>query len=156
MATSKQGSQGEIHLGVVDLSEASIVDVLERDPEMRKRIAGVFKIESSHSGPLPSPASIAAYDKHIPNGAERIMVMAEQEQLFRHKQTKSDSLEIHQFRRRGQVYALIIVMIITLFAAYLAWLGHPQISAAVMISIIVSVVSIFVIGRHGKPQADEE
>lgn len=39
----------------------------------------------THSGYLPDPLSLSAYDELIPNGADRIMKMAEKQQEHRMK-----------------------------------------------------------------------
>ena len=40
---------------------------------------------SQHSGPIPSAPALEKYNEIIPNGADRIMSMAEKEQLHRHR-----------------------------------------------------------------------
>ena len=39
--------------------------------------------QQNWSGPLPPPDALAGFDKIIPNGAERILTMTEQEQAHR-------------------------------------------------------------------------
>lgn len=86
-----------------DLSKSALGEEIQRiDPELlkglnkdkRERLAkALFKIEQTytlsvqqethHSGPLPHPETLAQYEEIIPNGAERIMAMAEKQSAHR-------------------------------------------------------------------------
>ena len=76
---------------------------------------------ASWSGPIPDPTSLAAYQKLVPDAPERILVMAEEEQRFRHEQMQRDhdsenrTKEVdvrcyHDGIRRGQFLAFIVIM----------------------------------------------
>ena len=54
--------------------DPSILEGILEIPEAREMIVQQQKI---HSGPLPAPEDIELYNKSIPNGADRIMKMAE-------------------------------------------------------------------------------
>ena len=62
-----------------DLSETQILEIIEKQPdEVKESITKVLVSESiSYEGPVPPPGLLKEFDKVIPNGADRIMSMAE-------------------------------------------------------------------------------
>jgi uncharacterized membrane protein len=67
---------------------------------------------SSFSGPLPPPESLAEYERISPGFADRIVAMAEKEQVHRH----GNEHELWNLQRRllsrGQVFAFILSLAI--------------------------------------------
>lgn len=107
---------------------------------------------SVHTGPLPSPKDVAAYSQSIPNFGERIMVYAEKEQAMRH-QVAQKSLYLNQLGLWLGIFALLVI---TGFCVYLAFLGHVQAAAWVMVAVLAAVVGTFVIGKQIKNNANNE
>lgn len=64
-----------------DLSETQILEIIEKQPdEVKESITKVLVSESiSYEGPVPPPGLLKEFDKVIPNGADRIMSMAEKQ-----------------------------------------------------------------------------
>src|SRR5271166_6856833 len=62
------------------------------------------------SGPLPPPAVLAQYNETVPNGAERIVAMAEKQQEHRleieHSVIHGNSLD----QRLGLIFGFIVMM----------------------------------------------
>jgi uncharacterized membrane protein len=69
----------------------------EKKEELLRSFSVTLIQEKSHSGPLPDAETLIQYDSVIPNGADRIMAMAEKQQDHRiNIETKSlDSSMIH-------------------------------------------------------------
>ena len=51
---------------------------------------GSLAVEASYSfmGPIPPPGILAGYNNVIPNGADRVIMMAEKEQAHRHNKNQ--------------------------------------------------------------------
>jgi uncharacterized membrane protein len=96
------------------------------------------------SGPLPPPGALAQFNTIIPDGANRIMAMIEQEQHNRiaHNKTALDS-EISDTRRGHLIGGAISVCAIAgaVFTAYIG--AHPAVSIALVGLPIVSIVQSF-------------
>lgn len=96
-------------------------------------------------GPLPPPDTLAEFDAIIPNGAERIMRMAEIEQEER---LKFDSKNLHADGaavERGQYLSFVIVMSSVAAASYTAYIGaHWAVSCALVGVPILSTVRAIV------------
>lgn len=60
-----------------------IFNGLSKDKKQELLHSFALTVYKSHSGPLPDPESLVDYDKVIPNGADRLMKMAEKQQDHR-------------------------------------------------------------------------
>ena len=107
------------------------------------------------SGPLPDPSELAEYEKIKTGFAERILIMAEKQSSHRQEleQTKL-AAEVKQFERRddeakrGQLFALIIVLATIGGGIYTALRG-AQIFGSIIGGLgIASIIYIFVNGRR--------
>lgn len=120
----------------------------------------VSEITMHHSGPLPSARELAAYRDIDPSFAERIVRMAEKEQERRHALPTEIMVREERLKARGQHYALVIAIVVLLFAAYLAHLGDTAMAGKVAIGTLIGLVGIFVGGRaidaYGKRKDDDE
>ncbi len=116
-----------------------------------------------HHGPLPQASDLAAYNAVDPSFAERIVRMAEREQERRHTLPDEFLDREYKLKSRGQHYALLLAMLILMFAAYLAYLGNSEMAGKVAIGTLIGIVGIFVSGRaidafageRDRPDADE-
>lgn len=102
-----------------DLKELSIDQAA--DPELLSREPPGQLVYRSYgfSGPIPPPEIFVGYDRALPNGADRVMRMAEKEQEHRHQMedtiVKKESFE----KRAGLVFAFVLAAIALGVSAYL-------------------------------------
>jgi uncharacterized membrane protein len=100
------------------------------------------------SGPIPPPSYLARYNDVVPNGADRILGMAEKQSTHR------ESLEAKvidgniRSQRRGQTQAFILALVVILGGIYLMATGKSGWGFAAIITSLTSLVSIFAIGRR--------
>lgn len=119
---------------------------------------------TEHSGALPSPLYVKEYNEVIPNGAERLMRMAEvnqemdaREQEHRHTLNRNEQGHNHKMnwaeigsKYLGQIFAFLIALSF-LYGAYLcAEKGHDSLAIAIVTTTIVALVAIFVTGQYFK------
>lgn len=103
--------------------------------------------ETHHSGPLPAPETLAQYNEIIPNGAERIMAMAETQSEHR-KALEAKVIQSQTCQsERGQIIAgiLAFVLIGAGVAAFLT--GHDGVAGTIFGVTVVGLVTVFVIGK---------
>lgn len=107
-------------------------------------------VSTHHSGPIPAPETIESYDKIIPNGAERIMVMAEEQSAHRRKMEDSVISSQNKLSERGQVFAFIlsIILIGTGVASFLT--GHDGVAGTIFGVTIVGLVTVFIVGKKSQ------
>lgn len=108
---------------------------------------------TSHSGPIPDPENLARYNEIIPNGADRIMTMAEKQQDHR------IALEKKVVGRQtfqsgvGQVFGLIIGLAAILTGGYCILEGHEVGGSILGGAGLTGLVSVFVIGKRTQRQS---
>jgi uncharacterized membrane protein len=88
------------------------------DEDEQKRLAkALVSIETSHSlsvsqtrhsGPIPDPETLSRYAAIIPDGAERIMQMAEQQSNHRRSLEKTVVESQARISERGQWFAAVL------------------------------------------------
>lgn len=117
-------------------------------PQQRREVIEIISQRESHSGPLPSPAQLKAYDEVLPGLAERIVQLTEKEQTHRHTTVDFITRRESRIRERGQICAMIALVIMIGFCAYLVSIGSATTAGFVAVGLIAAVVGIFVTGRH--------
>lgn len=111
-------------------------------------VAVTVQESRTHSGPIPDPESLARYDEIIPDGANRIMLMTENQQAHRIEiEKKVASSHVNQ-SLLGQIFGFVIGLVGIGVGAYLAILGHEVAGTTLIGGTIVSLVSVFVIGKR--------
>ena len=103
---------------------------------------------TSHSGPIPDADSLAKYNNIIPNGADRIMAMAELQAEHRIIIEKSVVKTNNISTILGQVFGFLIGVLGLGSAIYLSLNNHETIAGILVGSTLVSLVGIFVIGKY--------
>ncbi len=103
--------------------------------------------KTTFSGPLPAPSDLAAYKEIMQDAPERIMVMAEKEQIHRH--TIEQKIVNNGSRESliGQFLAFIIAFSFLVAAVYLAMNGH-EVVAVSLIGIIAALATIFYLKKE--------
>ena len=110
----------------------------------------------SFSGPLPHPELLQKYNDVIPNGAERIMQMAEQQQQHRHELEATVVKGNVSSETRGQYIGAIIAVVVLGSGTYLAAIGHA-ITGSIFVGVdLVALVSVFVLGKRAQRQELEK
>lgn len=99
-------------------------------------------------GPLPPPGALAQFNQIIPNGAERIMAMVEQEQAHRIQHEKMElHAEVADFRR-GQRLGFVLGLACVAGSVYTAIIGaHPTVSIALVSLPIMAAIRGFLTKR---------
>lgn len=141
-------------------------DLIEFNPEVFKGINPKKKLEilrsfsftmiqeKSHSGPLPDSESLIQYNSVIPDGADRIMRMAEKQQDHRMSIEKKVINSQSKQSGLGQVFGLIIGVIGIASGTYLASIGATTVGGIIAGGTVVSLVSVFVIGKNIQKNKD--
>lgn len=104
-------------------------------------------LQASFTGPLPPPSMLAHYNDIIPNGAERIMAMAERQQAHRHDLEQHVIKSNSSNQRLGVVLGFIIALFVAGGGFWLVYLGREAAGIASVITSIAGPASVFVWGR---------
>lgn len=98
-----------------------------------------FNVTQQHySGPIPPPSMMAQYNDVMPNGADRIMRMAEKQQDHRHKLEETVIMSDAAQSRNGLISGTMCMMTAYIVSGILGVTGHE--AAAGVVAGTVTVV----------------
>jgi len=124
------------------------VDAIKMAPNEQQKIARSQVQAFSFSGPLPPPQLLSQYNDVVPNGAERLMKMAEVQQTHRHDLERTVVHGNVKAEHRGQWMGLFISVFVIAAGTYLAATGK-QITGGLLVGVdVVALASVFVYGKH--------
>lgn len=122
------------------------------DPKKKEELLRSISItmiqEKTHAGPLPDPDALFKYNSVIPNGADRIMVMAEKQQEHRMQIEKGLIKSQSNQSLLGQWFGLIIGIFGIGCGTFLAYSGETTVGSIIAGGTVMSLVSVFVIGKR--------
>lgn len=104
------------------------------------------------SGPIPPASDLADYEAIQAGFADRIVVMAEKEQAWRHESGRTIIAREAEQGTRGQHYALAIALAVLVLAGYFASRGYPWPGALVGGADLTAMVTVFIVGRRQPPE----
>jgi uncharacterized membrane protein len=82
-------------------ADAEVVDGQVADEPTRDQLVGILaRFQSEFSGPLPPPGMLARYNDALPDGADRIVKMAEDQSSHRRR-----------MESRGQIFAFVLALV---------------------------------------------
>lgn len=112
--------------------------------------------ERHHSGPLPSAETLIQYNSVIPNGADRIMIMAEKQQ--NHRMALEDKAVTSQLSQSkiGQIFGFILCLLALSASTYLGCTGHEAIGTIIGSTTIIAMASIFVLGKRSNSKSKQD
>lgn len=145
--SAEQADPGQLGKG-----EAAEPELLNREPP------GQLVYQSyGFSGPIPPPEIFAGYDRALPNGADRVMKMAEREQEHRHKMedtiVRKESFE----KRAGLIFAFTLSTLALGVSAYLLICTEKSGQGlTIFILEFVGIAGAFLGARRQKISEDDE
>ena len=103
---------------------------------------------SSFSGPIPPPGILEKYNEIIPNGAERIMAMAEKQSAHREWLEKRVVDGGVRSQTRGAWFAFIIAILATSGGICLIYQGKSVAGLTTILGSVAGLVGVFVYSKH--------
>jgi uncharacterized membrane protein len=117
---------------------------IQAKEELAHQVVGI--IEQQYSGPLPPPQVLQQYDNIIPNGAERIMAMAEAQSAHRRGLEKDALATDSRNSLLGICFAFIIGMTTVITGGIIISRGHAWPGTFLGSAGLVGLVSAFIYG----------
>ena len=99
---------------------------------------------------MPPPAMLVEYNDAVPNGAERILVMAERQSSHRMEMEAKTLDSDHRLAQTGQWIGLVVVLAVLALAGYMAYIGATTAAVAVIGIDVVGLAAVFVFGSLRK------
>ncbi len=135
---------------------SAITDLLGKEvpPEKSAAITNLLiSVTRHHHGPLPDGETIAAYSRFIPDGGNRVMMMAENAQAHRHEMDRTAMVRESHQRLRGQWMAACITVLFLAASIFVILKGY-EMAGVGMMGVLATVVSIFIYGEWKKKLPD--
>jgi len=134
-------------------------EVLEKNPDLNKlasqsHTASLEVALEQHRGPIPSPATLAAYKELDPALVTWILDASSKEQNQRHEMEKAEVAAAIAERKRGQNYALGAVALTMLSCCWVAYVGYGWPAGLLGSTGIGAIVYTFVHGS--RPSSDSD
>jgi uncharacterized membrane protein len=104
--------------------------------------------ERVHRGPLPTPETFADYDRVLPGAAERILKMAENQQVHRHGIESAVVNGNVSQERLGPIYGLVVATLSIIAGFVLAFTNHEVSGLSAILVPLLSLVGVFVYGKR--------
>lgn len=113
-------------------------------------------MHKTHSGPLPDPATLSEYSAIIPNGAERIMQMAEKQ--LDHRMRMENKVIGGQMMQSnlGQIFAFLIGIAALSASTYCIVSGYEWSGSIIGLGGLTGLVTAFIKGRSQQEKSLEE
>lgn len=115
----------------------------QKKQSLVRGLALSMSIQKSHSGPLPDPETLDAYNRIIGDGAERIMQMAEKEQNARLDDRKRFTDRMMNQSSLGQIFGFVICMSAIIGGIYLSSIGKETSGISAIITALVALAGAF-------------
>ena len=135
-------------------------ELVSINPEMGKVLSGLNKTKKEtilrsaslvikqHSGPLPDPETLREYADIIPNGAERIMKMAENQQMHGINMERTALRRASFQHLLGQIFAFILAGVATWFGYELTKNGYEKAGITIFATTIGVILYTFLLGKR--------
>jgi uncharacterized membrane protein len=136
--------------------DPKIFEGISQDKKQRIIKSVVLTMHKSHKGPLPDAETLKEYSVLIPNGADRIMKMAEQQ--LQHRMSMENSVVKGQMLQSniGQVLAFLIGLAAIGAATYCIINGHDFSGSILGVGGLTSLVTAFIKGKSQQSRNLEE
>ena len=122
---SKRDTPAEQGESSPDQSLSEFVASLPEDKKLQLiQMLEVSRVETTFSGPLPSPEDFKKYNEVLPDAANRLMALAEKEQQIR----ADGQAEMLANDRRRITGGLLLGMSLVTVAGLATWLGYALIA----------------------------
>jgi uncharacterized membrane protein len=115
-------------------------------PALAQEVVSIIRQE--YSGPLPPPAVLEQYNAVIPNGAERIMVMAEEQSKHRQSLEKKALNTDSRNSLCGIIFALLLGLATIVMGGYVIINGYSWGGTILGSAGLVGLVSVFIYGTR--------
>lgn len=140
--TKPKSNPGKDNKPVQPQADVKKVEELLRQlpPEQSQLILAQYKVQLTRSGPLPDPEAFERYASLIPDGADRIMTMAEKSQ----QHMIDNANGYRRLATTGQWISAFLVLLFIIAGVYSVYMGAETAASICFGFGVVSVVSVFI------------
>lgn len=160
---SQELNEGSEVIQQVRKDLANIEELVQHDEDLLSdldpgSLMSVSASQEIHSGPLPHPSYLGAYEHILPGSAHRILTMAEKQADHRMAVESQWFQSEGQIKKQGSIFGLVVALVGMGGAIYLGAIGNTPASIAMGTGTVGGLVTVFVTGNKDKdkPPPDDE
>ena len=116
-------------------------------PQEERLVTTTIEAYAAFEGPLPPPQMLDRYNSVIPDGANRIMIMAEKQQIHRHELESTVVTANAAAQARGQLFAFLLALVAIIGGVFLIATGKDTAGLAAILTALGALVTVFIVGR---------
>jgi len=152
---SENGNLAKVEKRLTEI-DPNIFDGIPRQKKQQIIKSLVVTMHRTHVGPLPDPETLSEYSAIIPNGAERIMQMAEKQ--LDHRMKMENKVVRGQMLQSniGQIFAFLIGIAALSASTYCIVNGYEWSGSILGIGGLTGLVTAFIKGRSSQEKNLEE
>jgi uncharacterized membrane protein len=128
-------------------SAEAVTELLKADPSLKtlgkSNLRKVAVAMEHYSGQLPHPKHLREFNELIPNGAERIMALTEQQTAHRISNEKNIVKRTLNQSSAGQWMAFILAILAGAAGFYLTMQDHPIVGGAMIAAPVMGMIKHF-------------
>lgn len=129
-----------------------ILDFLQTQPlEIEQAAASIVQTSiRSTTSPVPPAELLDGYNRAIPDGANRLFTLVENQSAHRQK-LESETITIqNRVTVRGQYFAFVLALLLTAVAGYFGYCGQEWLAGTIFTTTIAGVAALFLAGRQAQ------
>ena len=129
-----------------------VTEFIDMQPEeVKEEVASRLMSRMTYSGPIPHPSLLKEFDQIIPDGANRIMIMAENQSQHRMKMEEKNLTANNRAHLLGLLFGGSIGLLIVFGAIFLIYNNKNIQGFSLLIGASVAYIGIFL-----KSQSEED
>jgi uncharacterized membrane protein len=136
----------------------SILDFLRTQPLQVEQATQAIISQSirATSGPVPPAELLEGYNRAIPDGANRLFTLVENQSVHRQQLENRIITVQNRVTVRGQWFAFLLTLLLTGVAGYFGYRGQDWLAGTIFTTTIAGVATVFLAGRHAQKRNLDE
>jgi uncharacterized membrane protein len=122
------------------------LNFLQRQP-LAQLATQIVHQQITTTGPVPPAELLAGYNRELPDGANRLFTLVENQSAHRQFIEKQIIQTQNTVTTRGQWIACFLVILLTAVGGYFGYMGHEALAGTIFATTIVAVATVFIVGK---------
>ena len=111
--------------------------------DIKEEIISRIVLQEQYSGPMAHPRIAAGWEQLLPGSADRILVMAEEQQSHRMQQENRGQQAAIERDKRAMNRGFVLALILMLLSAFALYLGSDLVGFGFVATSVVSLAGVF-------------
>lgn len=127
-----------------------LLEFLQGHPTGAELATQIVHQQTITTGPVPPAELLAGYNRELPDGANRLFTMVENQASHRQEIEKAIIGTQNTVTKRGQLIALFLVILLSAVGVYFGYMGQTLLASTIFATTIVAVATVFIVGKRAQ------